>query len=337
MSPNIRSRLGLAVVPLSALLSVCASTARCQDSGDQGTMVRGDRAEISITVKDSSGAIINTPCSVKLYKNGMPSDQSSTSHGRAFFIPSGLGEFTITVEAAGYKSAQKDISLAIAGKMEMDIILQRDLASNESTGVPGKPILAPEAQKALTKATQALREGKLDEAEKALDKAAKLAPSNPDVLYIQGMLYLRQNKWDKAESVLQKADQVAPNQAQILSALGMALCNEKKYEKAIPVLEKSVQLQPNASWETDWALAKAYYSREQYDLALKWAEQAHTASQGTSPQTELLLAQCLTAQGRYEDAANILRDFLLGNKQGPDATTARDWLNRLSADGKIHQ
>ncbi len=99
----------------------------------------------------------------------------------------------------------------------------------------------------------------------------------------------------------------------------MALCNEKKYEKAIPVLEKSVQMQPNASWETDWALAKAYYSREQYDLALKLAEQAHTASQGTSPQTELLLAQCLTAAGRYEDAANILRDFLLANKQGPDA------------------
>ena len=53
-----------------------------------------------------------------------------------------------------------------------------------------------------------MREGKLDEAEKALDKAAKLAPSNPDVLYIQGMLYLRQSNWDKAETVLQKADQV---------------------------------------------------------------------------------------------------------------------------------
>ncbi len=336
MSPNIRSHLFLAVVPLSAVLSVGASLARCQDSGDQGTMVRGDRAEISITVKDTSGAIINTPCSVKLYKNGMPSDQTSTSHGRAFFIPAGLGDFTITVEAAGYKSAQKDISLPMAGKMELDINLQRELAANESTGVPGKPILAPDAQKALTKATQALREGKLDEAEKALAKAASLAPSNPDVLYIQGMLYLRQSHWEKAETVLEKADQVEPNQPQILSGLGMALCNQKKYEKAIPVLEKSVQLQPNASWETDWALAKAYYSHEQYDLALKLAEQAHTASQGTSPQTELLLAQCLTAAGRYDDAANVLRDFLLGNKQGPDAATARDWLNRLSADGKIH-
>lgn len=336
MSPNIRSRLVFTVIPLSALLSVCPSSSRCQDSGDQGTMVRGDRAEISITVRDASGALITTPCSVKLYKNGAPSDQSSASHGRAFFIPRGFGDFTIVVEATGYKSTQKEISVTVAGKEEIDIYMQRELAANESTGAPGKPILAPEAQKALTKATQALREGKLEEAEKELTKAGKLAPSNPDVLYMQGMLYLRQSRWEKAETVLQKADQIDPNQPRVLSGLGMAFCNERKYDQAIPILESSIQLQPNASWETDWALAKAYYSKQLYDQALKLAEQAHTTSQGTSPQTELLLAQCLTAEGRYEDAARILRDFLLGNKQSPEATTARDWLNRLSADGKIH-
>jgi tetratricopeptide (TPR) repeat protein len=317
------------------MLCVYPSNVRCQDSGDQGTMIRGDRAEISITVRDASGTIVTVPATVRLDKNGMPSDQSSTSHGRAFFIPRGLGDFTIVVEAAGYKSAQKDISLAIAGKVEVDIYLQRELASNESVGVPGKPILAPEAQKAFTKGTQALREGKLDEAEKELSKAANLAPANPDILYVQGMLYLRRRNWEKAESVLQKSNQIEPNQARVLSALGMALCNEQNYEKAIAVLEKSIELEPNASWETDWALAKAYYFHEQYDQALKIAEQAHTTSHGTSPQAELLLAQCLTAMGRFEDSAQVLREFLKSNAQGPEAVTARRWLDNLTADGKI--
>jgi Flp pilus assembly protein TadD len=328
-------RLVRAILPLSVLLQFLPSPAWCQDSGDQGTMIRGDRAELSITVRDASGALITTPSSVKLYKNGSPSDQSPTAHGRAFFIARGFGEFTIIVDAVGYKSGQKDVSITIAGRIEVDMYLQRELAANESASAPGRPILAPEAQKALTKGAQALRDGKLDQAEKELTKAANLAPGNPDVLYIQGMLYLRQSSWQKAEAVLHKADQLEPNQARMLSALGMALCNQKKYEQAIPALEKSIQLEPNASWETDWALAKAYYFHEQYGQALKMVEQAHTKSRGSSPQVELLLAQCLTAVGRFEDSAQVLREFLKSNGQSPEAVTARRWLDTLAADGKI--
>lgn len=324
------------ILPFCAALCLFPGTGLCQDSGDEGILVRGDRAEISITIRDSSGTLITTPSSVKLYKNGMPSDQSAASHGRVFFIARGLGEFTIVVEATGYKSTQKDVSIPVAGRFEVDLYLQRDLAPNETASAPGKPILAPEAQKALSKGAEALREGKLDQAEKEINKAASLAPGNPNVLYIQGMLYLKQSDWPKAEAALQKADQIDPNQPRVLSALGMAYCNAKKYEQAIPVLEKSIQLEPNASWETDFALAKAYYFHEQYEQALKLAQQAHSASHGTSPQVELLLAQCLTATGRYEDSAQILRDVLKQNPQAPEAATAQRWLERLSADRKIH-
>jgi tetratricopeptide (TPR) repeat protein len=299
-------------------------------------MSRGDRAEISITVRSTSGEVITAPASVKLYQNGMPTDQSTTSHGRAFFIPRGFGDFTIVVEAAGYKSAQKDISLTLPVQAEVDIYLQRDLAPNESTGVPGKPILAPKAQEALTKGTQALREGKLEEAQKFLSKAMELAPGNPDVLYVQGMLYMKQQNWESAQSALQKSDQIEPNQPRVLAALGMALLNEKKYEPAIPLLEKSIQLEPASGWQTDWALAKAYYYREHYEQALKMAEQAHAISHPASPQVELLLAQCFTAVGRYEDSAQVLREFLKANTAGPDAATARRWLDGLAANGKIH-
>jgi tetratricopeptide (TPR) repeat protein len=332
----MRFRFTFATVPISAILCLAVPAARCQDSGDRGTMSRGDRAEISISVKDTSGVLVATPAYVTLYSNGTLVDRSSTSHGRAFFIARTMGDFTIVVEAAGYKSAQKDISVSIANKVEVDVPLQRELAPNETVGVPGKPILAPEAQKALTKGMQALREGKLAEAEKELTKAAKLAPANPDVLYFQGMLYMSQSNWVKAESALQKSDQIQPNQSRVLSALGMTLGNEKKYEQAIPLLEKSIQLEPTSSWETEMALARAYYFHEQYDLALRLADQAHTTSHGTSPQAELLLAQCLTARGRYEDSARVLREFLKSSGQVPEAVTARRWLDNLAADGKIH-
>lgn len=182
---------------------------------------------------------------------------------------------------------------------------------------------------------QALREDKLDEAQKYLDEAIKLAPSNPEVLYADGMLCLRKRNWGQAQSVLEKASQIDPNQPRVLAALGMALCNQKKYEAAIPPLEKSLQLEPTAGWETHLALARAYYYHEQYDEALKMAQQAEVDAQGSVAQVELLLAQCLTAVGRFEDSGRVLRDFLKKNPDGPDAPTARHWLDKLTADGKI--
>jgi len=117
----------------------------------------------------------------------------------------------------------------------------------------------------------------------------------------------------------------------------MNLVNQKRFAEAIPLLEKSIKLQPTSGWGNKLALGKAYYYHEQYEQALQMANQAHIESQGSSAQAELLLAQCLTVMGRYEDSAQVLRGFLKNNTEGPDATTARHWLERLTADGKIRQ
>ena len=165
----------------------------------------------------------------------------------------------------------------------------------------------------------------------------KLAPGNPDVLYLQGMLYMRQSNWEQAQTTLEKANRMDPNQPRILGALGMDLVNQKEFTEAIPLLEKVIQLQPASGWENKLALAKAYYYHEQYEQALKMANQAHVESQGSSAQSELLLAQCLTVLGRYDDSAQVLREFLKYNPNSSDAATARHWLERLTTDGKIRQ
>src|SRR5207248_1010090 len=118
---SIQCHLATALI----LLAVFPHPVLSQESGNEGTTLRGNRAEISVTVRDSSGEPISSPASVKLYHDGVPVDQGATSHGRAFFIPRTLGAFTIAVEATGYKSAQKDVSIPVAVKAEVDIYLQR--------------------------------------------------------------------------------------------------------------------------------------------------------------------------------------------------------------------
>ena len=306
-----------------------------QDSGSEGILSRGNRAEIAVTVRDSSGQPISVATSVKLYHDGIPENQGATSHGRVFFIPRKLGTYSLIVEAAGYKTAQKDISLPVAVKAEVDVYLQRESASND-TAVSSKPVLAPKAREAFEKGLQAINANKLGEAEKYVGEAMRLAPGHPDVLFVQGVLFLSRHNWIDAQSVLEKATQIDPNNGRAFAALGQALNNQGKYEGAIPVFEKSLQLDPGG-FETDWALAKAYYYHEQYDQALKTSQQALAESNGKAPQIELLVAQSLTAVGRYEDSAQILREFLKGHGDRPEATTARRWLEGLVNSGKIRQ
>ena len=337
MANNLRVWGGQPALALLGGLCLLTASAACQDSDERGANSFGSDAEITVTVRDRSRQVITVPTMVKIYKNGALEDQRSTSQGRAFFIVRGLGEFTIAAAAVGYKAAQKEISIAGAIAYQEDVYLEPDTTSGDVTGPPGRAVLAPKARKALEKGAQALAAGKLEEAQKFIGEAIKLAPANPDVLYLQGMLYMQQSNWEQAQAALEKANQMDPNQPRLLAALGMNLVNQKKFAEAIPPLEKSLQLQPASGWGTKWALGKAYYYHEQYEQALSMAEQAHTDSRGSSAQAELLLAQCLVVVGRYEGSAQVLREFLKNNADGPDATTARRWLERLASNGKIRQ
>ena len=327
-------RIGSFLLPILLGNLFCPLVAQCQGIG---LRPRGMRVEIDVTIRDSSKEILSVPADVKLYLNGTPCDEGSTSNGRLVFLVSDLGDFTVVVEAAGYKPGQKDAKIPEPDKVQVEVNLERDTSSSFTRGAAGNPILAPKAKEALDKGMQALREDKLDEAEKDLDEAIKLAPNNPNVLYMQGVLGLKKHEWTKAQSVLEKATQMDPNSARALAALGMALCNQKKYAEAIPPLEKSVQLDAASGWETHWSLAQSYYHSKRYEEALKFSQQAQTESNGQVPHVALLVAEALTAVGRYEDSANVLRELLKSHRDGPEAVTARRYLERLTADGKIQQ
>ena len=215
------------VFPL--LISVLLSTlpAQCQDGVSEVSAISGNSAVIIVTVRSNNGEPLAVPAVVKIYRNGMPNGQGTTSQGgRAIFTPQNLGEFTVVVEAPGYKTGRGEVSVPIPVKAEVDIYMQPEASSGDSAMGAGGPLLAPKAKEALDKGLQALRENKLEEAEKQLKEAMRLAPGHPDVLYLQGVLFLRQNKWPEAQKTLEKAAQVNPNNARTLAALGTALSNQ---------------------------------------------------------------------------------------------------------------
>ena len=332
----LRSAAPLARFFLSILLFLVGALPACsQDNGSEVNEFHGRGSEITVTVHDSSGEPISSAALVKLYRDGTTlSRQGETSRGSAMLVVNNLGEFTVTVEAPGYQSAQKEVSVQITGRLQVDIYLRRLSSAKSPEGVPGRPLLAPKAKEAMEKCLQALGADKLGDAEKYVSQAMRLAPSHPDVLYVQGVVWLKERKWTQAQDVLEKSTQIDPSHARALAALGMALCNQGKCDAAIEPLQKSLQLdQP--TWETRWTLAKAYYHHAQYEDALKMSQEALAASNGKAPEIALLVAQSLTALGRYEKSAQMLRDFLRDHSDRREAATAQRWLERLSATAKI--
>jgi tetratricopeptide (TPR) repeat protein len=324
---------GTGLFLLLAIFLVSLPSSLAQDSGSDSTTLRADRPSLSITVRDGAGATINSVGTVKLYRDATLFDEAGLSHGRAFFSSLSFGDYTLVVDATGYKSAQKDLNLSVAMRYEVDANLQREGVSSGSEG-PAKPLLTPKAKEALDKSLKALGKNKLSEAQKYLGEALQLAPGHPDVLYVQGVLFLEQKNWTEAQSALEKASQMDPTNARAFSALGMAFADQGKYNDALAPLQKSLHLDA-ASWETNWALGQSYYHLQHYDEALKSSQLAWTESNGKAPQIELLVAQSLTAVGKYEDAAQALRDFLKRYGDRPEASTARRWLDGLAKNGKI--
>ena len=315
---------------ITVAFSSCA-----QDTGTAATEFHGRGVAITVVVHDNSGNPISSTAMVKLFRSGtIPAGQATTEGGRAELVVNELGDFTVVVAAAGYASVQKDFSVGATGRIDLDVYLHA-LSAN-SASVPGRPLLAPKAKKAVDDGLRALSSDNLGEAQKQASKAMRLAPGHPDVLYLQGVVLLKQQEWLKAQEVLEKATQVDPALANAFAALGMALCDQGKYEAAIAPLEKAMQLNPAASWDTRWTLARAYYRQARYDQALQMSQAALSSSHGKAPEIDLLVAQSLTAVGRYDDAARELREFVRDHGDRREAAMARHWLDQLAASGKIH-
>jgi tetratricopeptide (TPR) repeat protein len=307
-----------------------------QDSSAETNMFRGNRPEISVTVRDSGGAEIATPATVRVYRSGVPTGEGTTRKGRVFFMLPSTGDYSVQVSATGYESSQKDVAIPVALKAEVEFTLKRRAESNETTGVPAGPVLAPKAKEAFEKGLQALAAGKTKDAQKYSSEAMNLAPGHPDVLYLQGVVDLNLRNFADAQDVLEKATQIDPTHARAQAALGMALSDQGKYEEAVPSLEKSLELNAgDPNWETQYALAQAYYKLEKYPEAAKTSQAALAKSNGKAPEIELLVAQSLVATGKYDEAAAALRDYLKNHSDRPDAAKAKRWLDRLVADGKV--
>ena len=213
------------------------TAAQAQSAGGQVAVTR-----LIVTVRDEGGGTFSGLATVTLQHLDSPVFSTGTTMGgQTIFDGLGPGEYTIVVSAPGYLTASERVNLTHGSESEQAYIaLKRESSSSTVSAPQGPPALSPKLQKELGKATAALQANRLEEAQRHLDEAYRLAPGNPEVNYIRGLLADRQGKLAAAQASWEKTLSLDPKHGLTLQALATIMARNGDYAAAKGYLERAL-------------------------------------------------------------------------------------------------
>ncbi len=239
------------------------------------------------------------------------------------------GRYSLEVIAAGYQKVTEDVAVTVKGeRVQVYVTMKSEPSANPASEHTGAPILAPDAQKELSKALEALRENKVEDTKKHLDKLSRKAPANPDVNYVWGLYYAQTKDWARAQSYWEKAIQVYPQHAFSLAGLAQVETQKGNLPAAITFLSRAAEASPS-SWRFEERLAAAYLQHGELEQAEKHAEHALELGKDRASQAHLIIAKIFLQRDEPQHAEKALNTFLAEQPSGPGSEEARKLLEFL--------
>jgi len=284
-----------------------------------------------VTVRDEGGATFSGLATVTLQHLDSPVFSTGTTMGgQTIFDGLGPGEYTIVVSAPGYLTATERVNLTYGSESEQAYIaLKRDSSSSTVAAPQGPPALSPKLQKELGKAVGALQANRLEEAQKHADEAYRLAPGNPEVNYIRGLLADRQGKVAAAQSSWEKTLSLDPRHGLTLQALATIMARKGDYAAAKGYLERALQVDAN-SWRAHELMAVVCFRQSNFAEAVSHAERSLELGKNLANGARLPLAESLIQQNQTPPAIEVLRAFLDGRPAKEQAAIANNLMQKLS-------
>ncbi len=253
----------------------------------------------------------------------------TTDQTQAIFTNIPWGNYEIEASAVGYLSTHQQLSvLSSLHPQEISIVLRHD-PDAINLDVDGS-VMSPKARKETKHAVLALKSNNLKDAERHLDEAYKLDPSNSDLKFLLGYLYFQKKDYAQAESYLSAATAANPRNAQALTLLGRVGLEKADYPVARSALELAV-LTDQENWLPHNLLADTYLREKDYDKARGEAQIALSKGKVNASPAELVLGQALLAQGRDQEGLAALSTFLEESPGHPLAGQVRSLIAQIQS------
>ena len=107
--------------------------------------------------------------------------------------------------------------------------------------------LSPDLARRATIISEALRQRRIDDAERGAIAAFALAPKHPEILYLFGRVQALRGQHEQAVNFFLQAQALRPNDALIWSHLGLALEEVKDFDRARAAFRKACEVGPEYS------------------------------------------------------------------------------------------
>lgn len=163
----------------------------------------------------------------------------------------------------------------------------------------------------LSLAQIALREGRPEEALRAVEVPLDLAPDNFRGQYLRGSALLALGNLNEAGAVLNNLSRQAPQSVDVRLQLALLDTKRKKFREAQAGYEQILEFAPN-EWRAVAGLVDIYSAQQRLDLAVAMLEQQLHRSQGASP-IRALLAETAVKAAKYDVAIEQYRQLAADN------------------------
>jgi tetratricopeptide (TPR) repeat protein len=288
---------------------------------------------ITVNVREANGMPLEGHAFVKLSSQTQHYGETAAvqDNSAATFENVTTGDYEIEVNCAGYKTAVEHVSFRDSAGIALFVYLHSETEAASVAARPPGPKLTPKLQQNLDKAFEKMRKRQYDAAREHFEKAAKLAPANPDIPYMLGMIEYNQQHFDLARAQFEKALTLDPAHERSLTRLGELQLRAGDAAGAIQTLEKAY-LANGADWRMHYLLAQAYNEQKDYPKAALHATRAAELGGDQAAQPLLLLAQIYSSKKDRDRAKQVL-DMLTAQFPGdPAAKQAKAQIAALDAN-----
>ncbi len=310
-------RRGIKVLPLAPVFFfLCILFWMPRNSHAQGPLpsrdariIRLPSAQVEILLTSPDGQPLTRVAVLTLTRaNGELYREEVTRGGRARLDEVVVGEYNLKIVAPGYSTTTKPIAVKNPGELKLTFPMEPASEGIDAITDREMAALGQKGQKALAKAIESLRNQKIDDARKSLQKAFQLAPQSAEVQYLFGVCEEIQKNSEKAKSYWNKALDLDPQHYRALLSMSEALLQENRAAEAVPFVERADKAEPTA-WRPQALYAEAYLKQGKNEEAVQHARRAQELGHTKASVVEPILAAALRNQGNDEQAAAILQAY----------------------------
>jgi len=289
--------------------------------------------DLLVSVRERSGEPLATEAFVHIISQASEviavttTGSARTAVGAATFDVD-PGDYEIEVEAVGYNKGSEHATITSRGRTVTVYVFLTRVGDSTATAPASGVVVAPRVQRELDESLAALRRNKFGEARKHLEKAQKMAPSNPDVLYLIGLLDYMEKNTSAARKQFESVLAAYPAHARSLLMLGQMHLESQENKEASATLQKAVDVDPN-NWQAHYLFGVALIRTGELTKAEAEVARAGNLNKDKAGAMKLLGARILMAQRKNSEAKSALQAYIKDYPTDPGIPEAKKYIEKI--------